>query len=264
MGAALELIAGGATAPGATQTALTLGAGSSRTVRNAPFDSDVRLLQAWADVQAAGVLRIRSPRLGDNVQGLRFATTISEPKPLLPMGVSQRLYPQDELTIDLSGSAVAGDIENAALLVYYADLPGVTGRFIGVDEVMGRMVNMHTVENTLATGVAGGFSGEEAVTAEFDLFKANTDYALVGYHVSVECCAVRWRGVDTGNLGVGGPGDELGRDYTADWFVDLSRKSGLPCIPVFNSANMDAVLIDAVQDENGADPVVTSIFAELA
>jgi hypothetical protein len=118
-------------------------------------------------------------------------------------------------------------------------------------------------ENTIATGVAGGWSGSEAINAEFPNFKANTDYALVGYIVSAECLAVRWLGSDTGNLGVGGPGWIERPDLTSEWFIQLSNRFDLPLIPVFNSSNQGAFLIDAAQDENGADVTVTSILAQL-
>jgi hypothetical protein len=74
---------------------------------------------------------------------------------------------------------------------------------------------------------------------------------------------VRWRGVDTGNLGVGGPGTDLLKELTQKWFIWLSERTGLPCIPVFNSANRAGILLDASQDENGLDVIVNSIFVEL-
>lgn len=264
MGRAIELIAGQATAPSTTLTALTMNAGNTLTVRNAPQDSLIALLGAWADVQGAGTLRIRSPRLHDNVQGIRLDTVVSEVKPLLPDRFMQRLQPQDTLVAELSGSATAGDIESAAMLLYYENLPGVEGRFLSAEEVHERGVNIVTVENTLATGTAGGYSGEEALNAEFDLLKANTDYALIGYLVDAECLTVRWRGADTGNLGVGGPGDDTGRDYTRSWFLELARKFGMAMVPVFNSANRAGILVDAHQDENGVDVTLTSILVELA
>src|SRR5207244_1402266 len=102
------------------------------------------------------------------------------------------------------------------------------------------------------------------------LLEANRDYALLGYTVSPvagqtvgECACVRWRGADVGNLGVGGPGSDTDRWLTSRWFVYLSERSGLPCIPIFNSANKAGILLDAAQDENGLDVIVTSIFARL-
>jgi hypothetical protein len=263
MGLALEVVAGFVTAPSTTFTAWTIGAGSSLTIRNAPFGSRIRLLQAWADNQAAGTLRIRSPKLHDNVQGIRLDVTASDVKPLLPYGYQQQLIPQDTLIAEQTGSATAGDIESGAFLVFYEDLPGSAARLLSAEQVMERMVNLVSVENTLALGTAGGFSGEEAVNAEFDLLKANTDYALLGYLVDTECLLVGWRGADSGNLRVAGPGDELGRDVTASWFMDLARNFHLPLVPVFNSANRAGILVDGVQDENGTDATVTTILAEL-
>jgi hypothetical protein len=264
MGQVLELVSGFVTAPNTTFTALTMAAGNSATVRNARGDTPVQLLAAWVDSQLAGEFRIRSPKLHDGVQGIRLDHVASEVKPLLPDQFMQILFSQDALTLELTGSSTASDIESAAMLIHYEDLPGAEGQFIDVETLMARMIHVHTVENTLALGTGGGYSGEEAINAEFDQFKANTLYALLGYLVSAECAAVRWRGADTGNFGVGGPGDELGRDYTRSWFVDLSRKFGKRLIPVFNAANKDGILIDGVQDENGTDVTVTSIFGELS
>lgn len=260
---ALEVVTGFTTAPSTTFTALTMAAGNSATVRNATPGTGVHLIQAWGDRQTAGTFRARSPRLHDNVQGIRLDVAASDVKPLLPWGYTQRLVPQDALILENTGSGTAGDIETDSILVYYEDLPGSDARLATHSEVGPRVENLVTIENTLATGTAGGYSGEEALNAEFNLLKANTEYALLGYLVDAECATVRWRGSDLGNYGVGGPGDELGRDFTADWFVRLSRLYNLPTIPIINSANLDAVLIDAAQDENGTDVTVTSILAEL-
>lgn len=264
MGKALEVVSGFVTAPSTTFTAWTLAAGNSLTIRNTQLDKKVWLLDLWADNQTAGVLRVRSPKLHDNVQGIRNTVTASDVAPLLPSGQPQLLVPQDQLIAEQTGSATAGDIESGSLLIYYEDLVGSDARLATFDQVKQRMVNQFTVENTLALGTAGGYSGEEAINAEFDLFKANTDYALLGYHVNIECNTIRWRGADTANLGVGGPGNPDERFLTRNWFMYLSEKFGLPLVPIFNSANKNAILIDGMQDENGADVTVTSIFAELA
>lgn len=261
---AIELLVGFATAPSGTATALTMATGNSLTIRNTAIDALILLAQAWVDSQGAGMLRIRSPQLHDNVQGTRLRHVVSEVYPLLPDMHQEKLRTQDTLTVELTGSSTPADIETAALLVYYDELPGINARLITPDELQERMLHVLTVENTITTGAAGGYSGEEALNAEFDLLKANTDYAIAGYLVSVECAAVRWRGVDTGNLGVGGPGHEADKGLTRNWFVDLSNKLGRPAIPVFNSANVQGILVDAAQDENATAVVLTTILVELA
>src|SRR5574341_1219202 len=101
MGKALELLSGRATAPGATLTALTMAAGNSLTIRNTPFDTDIRLLSIWAFNNAAGIFRVRSPKLHDNVQGIRQRITANDPIPELPLGQWQKLVPQDTLIAEL-------------------------------------------------------------------------------------------------------------------------------------------------------------------
>lgn len=261
---ALEVLTGFATAPGAAFTAVTVASGNSLTVRSGPIDSKISLISAWSQQQAAGNLRIRSPRLHDNVQGIRLFSPVDEVYPLVPIGYSQPLISQDTLTVEITGSAVAGQIESACLLLAYENLPGVAGRFIDTAELLARMRTVVAVENTLTMGVAGGYSGERAINSQFDLLKANTDYALVGYLTSASVAVVRWRGVDTGNLGVGGPGHPRNKALTSRFFVDLSDDLGAPWIPVFNSANRAGILVDAATNQVVVSPVITSILVELA
>lgn len=261
---ALELLTGFVTAPSTTITALGMAAGNSNTIRNTELEADIRLVSLWADNQGAGLAQVRSPRMHDNVRGLTIDVVASELEPLSPHGAFQKLFAQDQLTLGLSGSATAGDIETMCMLIYYDSLPGAEARLIDYEELMARAVNIIGIDNTLSLGTAGGYSGEEAINAESDLMRANTDYALIGYQVSAECACVRWRGVDTGNLGVGGPGHAERKQLTAAWFADLSKRFGKPLIPVFNSANKAGILLDGAQDENGTDSTVTSLMVELA
>lgn len=260
---ALEVITGFVTAPDTTLTALTMATGDSLTVRNSPPGKDIWLLNAWAQNQAAGVLQITSPFLADNVQGIHSGIIVDSPVPILPLSTLQVLHPQDTLGVKLSGSATGGDIETACLLLHYADLPGINADLRGVSDVLGSVVNYLTVQNTLALGTAGGYSGSEALNAESDLLKANTDYAILGYTVSAQCAVVGYRAASFGNLRIGGPGNVSKPEMTANWFMELSVRSGLPLIPVFNSADIENVLIDGAQDEDGVDVLVTTILAQL-
>lgn len=263
-GPALDVVSASGTAITATISALTAVTGDSLAVKNCPIDKMVRILQFWGDSQVAGTGRIRSARLHDNVSAIRFDTQIGDLRGYMPWGVAQRVYPNDVLNLELAGSAVAGDIETITMLLYYEDLPGIAARFIAPDELQRRGTNIYMGENTISTGTAGGYSGGEAINIEIDQFHAGGQYALVGYLCDTEMGAIAWRGPDTGNLRVGGPGEETERELTADWFVRLSRAFNLPLIPVISAENKAATLIDALCDENGADPTVTSIFVELS
>ncbi len=261
--AALEIIGANGTAISATISALTALTGDSLAVRNTGSANPARLIQMWTDVQVAGTARLRSPKFHDNVQGMRFDTLVGDVRPILPMGFSQPVYPNDVLVAELAGSAVAGDIEALMMLLYYPELPGAAARLMAPDEITRRGTNIFTVENTIATPTTGAWGGAEAINVEFDQFHAGALYALVGYLVDTECSAVSWRGADTANLRVGGPGEETERELTSDWFVRLSRAYNLPLIPVFSAENKGGITVEAVQDENGADVTLTSIFVEL-
>jgi hypothetical protein len=260
----LDIMAANGTAIGATLAALTAVTGDSLIVPFFPESKKAWLLTLWTDVQVAGTARVRSAKLHDNVNGIRFDTVISDLYPLLSWSLKQQLYSGDQLNVDLAGSAVAGDIEYVVLLRYFEELSAQHSRLITPEEASKRTVNISSVENTISTGATSAWAGAEAINAETDQFHARSDYALVGYVVDTEVPAIAWRGPDTANVRVGGPGIETDREVTQDWFAQLSRASGIPCVPVFNADNKAATLIDALQDENGADTTVISIYAELS
>lgn len=264
MPAALEIIAGQATAPSSTFTALTMNTGDSLTVRNSAPTSDNRLIQAWAKHQAAGVLRIRSPRLHDNVQGIRIRNQAGSVIEMLPWDVFQKLYAQDQLIAEITGSAVGGQFEQAALMNYYSDLPGVAARLTTIADVQARGVNIFTQESQITPGVGGGYSGQAAINAFSDLMIQNTDYALLGYRVDARCTLVAIRGADTGNLRVGGPGEPAIQDVTENWFAWLSRYQNKALIPVFNSANKAGIFVDIMQDQAGSAVNISWFFVQLA
>jgi len=262
--AALEVINAQGTAIGATIAALAASTGDSLAVRNTGNANPARILQVWTDVQVAGTARLRGSKFHDNVQGIRLDTLVGDIRPLLPWGIAQPVFPNDVIVAELGGSAVAGDIESIGILLHYPDLPGAAARLMSPDEVMRRGANIFTVENTIATPTTGGWGGAEAINVEFDQFHAGALYALVGYLVDTECTSVAWRGADTANMRVGGPGEETERELTADWFLRLSRAFNLPLIPTFAAENKGGITVETVQDENGADVTVTSIFVELS
>jgi len=267
MGAALEVLSGSVTGAGATLTAWTVNAGNSLQVRSAPFNKNVWLLSLWANNDtAAGVLRVRSPRLHDFVQGIRNRVVNNNAEPLLTgssdAGFKQRLIPQDVLTVEQSGSAA--NIDTGHLLLYYEDLPGVQGRFIDNTLLNQAGVNIIGQEVTVTTTAASGaYTGQVAINATNDNFKANTDYALLGAMVDARVGTVRVQGVDTGNLGVGIPGEPTQRHVGANWFQRLSVSMGRPLIPVFNSANKQAILVDATGHTAAVTAVITLYMVEL-
>src|SRR6266852_5253039 len=131
-GRALEVVAGFATNPGATFTTLTPSTGTSFTVRNTDPNKPVWLLAAWAFNATAGELRIRSTKLHDFQQGIRNRITAALTASVFgPPGAAfyaQRLFAQDQLTVELTGGGA--ELDTGSLLIAYDDLQGIAGRFI--------------------------------------------------------------------------------------------------------------------------------------
>jgi len=247
MGVGLEVIAGNVTNPGAVFTPWTMNTGNSNQVRSAAVTAPVKLLAGWAMNATAGTLRVRSPRLHDFQQGIRMRVIPSYAGPLFPAeetyDFSQNLVPQDTLTIEQTGGGA--EIDTGALMIYYAQLPGIAARFIGAADVQKFGQNIIGQEVAVTTTATGNWSGQVAINSAFDNFKANTDYALLGGLVDNRVLAVRVQGVDTGNLGVGIPGEPTLRGTFSNWFQRLSDATGYNLVPVFNSANKTGILVDA-------------------
>jgi hypothetical protein len=243
-----------------------MASGNTLTIRSADPTSQISLLSAWAFNNVAGALRIRSPRLHDNVQGIRMVVDVLDSSPRYPRyEFQQPLIAQDVLTAEITGSAVGGQIETGCLLIYYANLPGIAARFISTQQLKRWGRNMCGNEVDITAGAGGNYSGQVAINSltGTDNLKANTDYAIVGYIVNAACACVRIQGADVGNLGIGGPGLVADPNTTAYWFAWMSDFYEVPLIPVFNSANKNAMLVDVAQNQAAAAVKVTFYMVEL-
>lgn len=240
MGKAIEVVTGRILNPGATITALTANTGNSFTVRDFPGTSKTVLKGLWGHSATAGVLRVHSARMHDDIQGVRYRVPANVVRNFLADEAEQPLYPNDPIRFEQSGGGAETD--SAAMLIYYEDLPGIEARLSMWEDIRPRIVNLLTVEVPVAgPATAGDWSAGTAITALTDLLKADTNYAILGYVTDTLCNAVGWSSSDTGNLKVGGPGP-LEPVETRDWFISLARNTGRPCIPVFNSNNRGSSL----------------------
>lgn len=270
MGRGLELITSQVTAPGAVLTAAVANAGNSLQIRSADVKSKVLLIESWAFNQVAGTLRIRSPRLHDNVNGIRTRVPAASVLPKYPGivqgGFGQFLIPQDTLIIEQSGSGVGGQIEENSQLIYYDSLPGISARLIDYPTLIRAGINVATVEASIVTVITGQYGGALALNAaaNFQNLKANTDYALVGGQVDTRCTSVRILGVDFGNLGVGFPGEPSIQDVLSAFFINLSLSMNIPLIPVLNSANAGSTTIDIATNQAGGTMIADIYLVELA
>jgi hypothetical protein len=118
-------------------------------------------------------------------------------------------------------------------------------------------------EVAVTTGAtAFQYGGSAAINATFDQFKANTDYAILGYVTDTAVMTITVKSADFGNLRCGGPGTN-NKIETRDWFVRLGVDNGLPCIPVFNSANKANTIVEACTSQTSTAITVTFLCAQL-
>lgn len=259
---AIDTITATVTAAAAGGTAAAAVAGDSLVVRST--SGRVRLLQAWIDTDAAGFLQVTSPKLHDNTRGLRFRTQVHQPMPLLPWEAMQDLYPVDTLAVTIASAATGGKIDNAMFLVYYDDISGIQQTLLDVATLQKRKQETVTVEYAPGAPASGStYSGIAAITAQSDLLKRGSSYALVGYHVSANCTGITIRGADSGNFRIGMPGPAPFMDRSSTYFYDLASYFNLPLIPVFQANNSPAIFIEQVSNDLLAAITASLIFVRL-
>lgn len=261
MGLAMEVISGYATNASSTLTALTMGSGDSNVVRSFNPATGAWMLDQWAQGATKGLTRVISPRLHDNVQGITLAYAASLPVPLWSAYARELLYPQDTLGLYISGDA--SDTDGLTSLMYYQDLPGTAARLYTPAEVMSRALHMSGVQLALTSGgTKGNYGGSAQINATQNQFKANTDYAVLGYLTDTAVQTIGIKSSDFGNLRVGGPGTN-NKIETRDWFTRLSDTYNMPMVPVFNAANVNNTIVDLIANTTSTSVVVTFFCLEL-
>lgn len=261
MGRALIVDAGVATVgAGPVLTAVTAGAGSTFTVRNSTFTAPITLIDMWRKSTHKGEAQITSPKLVPVSNGIRVQPPAGLADFLLPGPPFQNLTPQDLLTINDNGTAA--DVDMIAVQSYYSDLPGVsmTLKYPGDIEGVTDFVFGWPVSCT-SSGTAGA-QNSTVVTTTIDSSTANVWYALLGYTVDVSVGCVGLSGVDTSASFIGGPGDIIPR-FTRRYFADLSDRTGMPCIPLWNAANKGNTNIVLIDNAASTAVNVTMILAQL-
>lgn len=260
MGRAIETVLYQGTALGATLTTMNVATGEQSAIRNHRRTS--KMVSIGSLGQAAGSVRVASPLLHDAATGITLRHNISGFQQLMGIGPIQQVQSQDVLSVQWSGSATAGDIEQVYLTHVYEDLPGVSGRFITAGDFKRRSLNLFAVTPTIATAGAGGWAGEEAIFADMDNSKANTDYAIVGVVAPniASSGMAGFKSPDWGNLRIGCPIDEyMGRMY----FLNMAESLGEACIPVFNSANKSSTLVSLASNETAGTITISVMLCEL-
>ena len=259
MGAAYETIAGSTSDPSTSYTAVTMATGDSLTVRNFPAQNPAFLMNMLRQDATAGVTRVRSPLLHDNVKGIHLALSENPSLWGLPVPGIQSLKPQDTLILEVTGSASTYDV--AALSIYYTNLPGSQARLHHFGDFKGMIKSLVTVEVACTPSNSPTAWTDTVITTTDNLLHANTDYAVLGMYSDVSVGVIALKGIDTGNLRMGLSGSTL-TYQSSRYFDKLSELSGLPCIPVFNAANAPSTYISTFDLSSSTARNVTMVLAE--
>jgi hypothetical protein len=236
--------------------------GQTTTVRNTALGGKVNLEAFWTDGIQTTIARVRSPRLHDNVQGIRYNQPAATQLNLLGYAPQTPLVPQDLLIVEAAGAAA--DATGVYLHISYASLPGSDGNWATWGQVQPRVVDIMTQEVQLsAAATANNWTAGTALNTFTDLMKANTWYALIGYVTSASIGAVAIQGPDTGGLKVGGPGMAQPIE-TREWFRWNDEFGEEPGIPIINSANKAGTFVYGGSQGASITANIDLLFAELS
>lgn len=258
---AIDTAAFFATNPGAGFTTATNSPGDSNRVRDFQSGSKAILTQVIRKGAAAGAVRIFSPVMHDAVRGITFQTSESPSRFLLPAEIGEPMQAGDTLTIQLTGGTAETDL--AVLQFYYQDLAGSAARLFMWQDIVGAIEHVKPLLVAVNSGGTPGTWVDTALNATEDLFKADRQYAVLGYVTDVVLGAIAVKGSDTGNLRVGGPGQTTS-DNTSNFFVNESQRHNTPMIPVIKANNKAAAFVSIVNDVANVAANVQLVLALLA
>jgi hypothetical protein len=261
MGLALDLQAGFVTGPGSTITAATNASGDTFVVRSAQAGSSVYLDQLIRAGATAGLVRVRSPLLHDNVQGVRFACPSGTTPNLLKGFAQQTLQPQDTLTVEETGGTTT-EVDTVCVGTYYTDLGGASARLVMPSDIAPSLQYLIGYEISVTSSATAGQWLDTVINATEDILRASTDYAVLGYICDSAVAAVAIKGPDTSNFRVGGPGMASIID-TRQYFADMSTLTGRPHIPVLNSSNKGSTYVSVLAPTASVPVNITLILAEV-
>jgi len=243
-------------------TANTVDGSQSLTVRSADSGSQVRLLGAWRKGTVAAPFRIRSPRLHDDVQGIRVETVASGPYNVFDHGIQQSLVSNDKLTIESYDTDATN--ANVLALIGYDSIAGSNGNYATWSQIQSRIMALIGVSIDIsAGGTLSEYSAGDSFDVSTNLMKAQSEYAILGYDVENTVAGIAVAGPCTGNLKNGGPGVN-NLFHTRDWFVKMSVDTGLPFIPVMRQADIANTFAYQVDNAAGATNTVTFLCAQLS
>lgn len=172
-----------------------------------------------------------------------------------------QVFPGDSLTMTVT--TTAADAVLVSWLTKYNTLPGASGQFATWEQIMGlRGTTIGVRCAPVASGTAGLYGTARAINADDARWTGGKFYAILGWTVQTVCTTIAFAGSAWSNFKVGGPSGALTLD-TTNYFVDLYKETGIPCIPVFNGYDAGNVFVYAADDTASVSPKVNVWAYEL-
>ncbi len=250
--------------------ALTPGTGDSNTFQtfepNTPaYLADVR----GVDDAAACEVSLIASRFHDQSLGIAGwipdGSTLAPPNratSISPPGYDQPIYPADVLTVQVNGTA--GDNVNVTVMLYYADLPGISAKLRTWEAVKAATENLVGVDVALdaSSNSQGDWSTSVSLSAGGRRLDAGKFYAILGFTADVPAAVVAVQSFETGNIKIGGPvvGDG---EQDANLLARIAKLYNAPLIPVIAGNNQDTVILSCA-DPAASNVNVTVMLAELS
>lgn len=261
MGLGAEIILANALNPGAGgAVASVANSGDTLSVRNYAPGSKAYLAYLARMGATAGFAQVRSPLMHDNVQGIRITPNESPSIFAIPAASNQQLQPQDTLIPSVSGGAAETDL--VFYCVWYQNLGGASARLRNFSDIDPIVKSVKPIQVAVTTSATIGAWQDTLITTTENLLHANTDYAVLGYSANVALAAVAVKGIDTGNLRIGGPGAT--QEFpTTQFFYWMAQQTGDPWIPVINAANANGTFVSTAAATASVAAIVELMVAEL-
>ena len=239
-----------------------------------PGGSGARILEAFGidslHVAEIEVIYTRPESTHDQQHGWRSsipavafnATGYIKAAPLLGGGMTLNLFRSD--TPQILATSTASDCVMYAYLTEYDDFPGAAASLVSpsvVDAGFKSRVGIR-VSAVSSTTTAGAYGTQRAFNADDPRLHANTWYAIEGINVQTPVFAVTMIGPDFGGQRIGVPAGAINIE-SSSWFRDQAVKWGKPMIPVFNSNNAQAMLVQIADAATSLTPQVDFQLVEL-
>lgn len=261
MGALFETQAFEISSPSTSNTAYTAASGDSLVNRFFQAPATACLISFDRQGTTKGYYRVRSPLLYDNVKGIHIAVAGGQGIFALQAIGVQPIYSQDTLIMEGTGEASGYDL--VTMTRYYSNFQGSDQRLYSWGTIAPLIVNLYEIEIATTSAAAPTAWTDTVITTTEELLKANTDHAVLGWTSDVALGGIALKGSDLSNFRYGGPG-LVNSPFTPNYFWRIGEKTGLPAIPVINSANMGNTFVSTIDTGDATASNVTLHLAQLA